>query len=90
MAAQDTQLHIPTPPTIDPYFLHPADNPGSVIATPILDGRSNYLLWSCNMLRALICKDKLGFVDGFLPKPAMDDPFFKAWVKCDYMVTSWI
>ncbi|XP_016195385.1 uncharacterized protein LOC107636382 [Arachis ipaensis] len=38
---------------------------------------------------ALSLKNKLGFVDGSLPKPAYDDFTFNAWDYCNNLVVSW-
>jgi hypothetical protein len=72
------------------YFLHLDDNPSSVVATPILQGSNNYLIWSRNMMKALIYKDKFVFVSSELPRPPLGDALFTQWIKCDTMVTSWI
>lgn len=42
------------------------------------------------MTLALSAKNKLGFIDGFLTKPAMDTPEFSAWDRCNNMVLPWI
>jgi hypothetical protein len=73
-----------------PFYLHPSDNLSYVTATPILQGSQNYLIWSRNMMKALICKDKYGFVTSEIPQPVLGDPLYTAWVKCDTMVTSWL
>jgi hypothetical protein len=62
-----------------PYYLHHGDNSGSVVASPILEGMKNYQIWYRNMSNALICKDKLGFVDGSIPMPEITDPVHSAW-----------
>jgi hypothetical protein len=42
------------------------------------------------MSMALSAKDKFGFIDGSLTKPAMDTPKYFAWDRCNNMVLSWI
>ncbi|XP_016168973.1 uncharacterized protein LOC107611576 [Arachis ipaensis] len=72
-------------PLSDPssvFFLHPSENLGVSIISVKLDTK-NYNEWSRAMLIALKSKNKLGFVDGTLPKPSVDDPNFSAWDKCD-------
>ncbi|XP_013595010.1 uncharacterized protein LOC106362631 [Brassica napus] len=80
-------------PSIDtthsPYFLHSADQPGLVIANQKLDGL-NYNNWHIAMRMSLDAKNKIGFVDGSLPRPAQDDPMFKIWSRCNSMVKSWL
>jgi len=42
------------------------------------------------MIRALWSKNKLEFVDGTLPMPKKEDANYKAWLRCNIMVVSWI
>jgi len=73
-----------------PYFVHPSDGPCSVTVTPVLNG-SNYHSWARFMRRALCGKMKFEFVDGTIP-PVIDDfdPSFRAWIRCNMLVHSWI
>ena len=38
----------------------------------------------------LDAKNKIGFVDGSLVRPAESDPLFKIWSRCNIMVKSWL
>jgi hypothetical protein len=58
--------------TLNPYFLHPNENPGNVLVTPLLSG-SNYHSWSRAMQVALRSKHKLHFINGSLPRPIDED-----------------
>lgn len=72
----------------DPYFIHPSDNPTTVLFSPLLQG-DNYSTWVRGMTKALNAKKKLGFVDGSLQSPA--DPDQQAcWKQCDDLVGMWI
>ncbi|KAL5549734.1 hypothetical protein UlMin_004965 [Ulmus minor] len=42
------------------------------------------------MLIALLVKNKLGFVDGSIPKPAGIDPNLNSWIRNNNIVISWI
>ena len=42
------------------------------------------------MAMALIVKNKIGFVDGTIPRATQTDLLFNAWNRCNSMVTSWI
>nr|CAN80551.1 hypothetical protein VITISV_004742 [Vitis vinifera] len=42
------------------------------------------------MIMALTTENKLGFVDGSLPRPSATDLLFDVWNHCNNMVTSWI
>ncbi|XP_025644776.1 uncharacterized protein [Arachis hypogaea] len=72
-----------------PFFLHPGDSPGNLLIYEILNHK-NYNSWSRLMLRALISKNNIAFVDGSLPKPIEIDPTYEAWKRCNMMVVSWI
>ncbi|KAL5571513.1 hypothetical protein UlMin_021110 [Ulmus minor] len=38
----------------------------------------------------LTAKNKIGFVDGTIPKPTPNDLLFSIWCRCNSMVSSWI
>ena len=61
------------------YYLHPGENPGTMLITTQLDG-DNYHTWN----RAI------KFVNGDLPEPAQNDGLHEAWERCNVMVISWI
>ncbi|RVW72312.1 hypothetical protein CK203_055463 [Vitis vinifera] len=42
------------------------------------------------MLMAHNAKHKLGFVDGSISQPPLDDPFVGVWPRCNNIVTSWL
>ncbi|KAK4401001.1 Retrovirus-related Pol polyprotein from transposon RE1 [Sesamum angolense] len=69
--------------------LHGADHPGMVLVSAPLTGK-NYLNWSHAIKRALRAKMKLGFIDGTLVKPDVNDISFEKWIRVDSMVTTWI
>ncbi|XP_026442469.1 uncharacterized protein LOC113342017 [Papaver somniferum] len=76
------------PRTLDPYIIHPSDNPATVLSSPLLQG-DNYGSWVRGITKSLNAKGKLGFVDGSLPPPT--DPLqFQCWKRCDDLVGSWI
>ncbi|CAA7043466.1 unnamed protein product [Microthlaspi erraticum] len=72
-----------------PFFLHSGDHPGLSIVSHTLDG-TNYNNWSIAMKMSLDAKNKLSFVDGSLPHPAVDDISFKIWSRCNSMVKAWL
>jgi len=78
------------PDNVDnPLILHSSDHPGLSIVAHVLDG-SNYNSWSIAMRISLDAKNKLGFVDGSLLRPSVDDSTFRIWSRCNSMVKSWI
>jgi hypothetical protein len=74
---------------LSPYFLHPNENPGNVLVTPLLSG-PNYHSWSRSMTVALRSKHKLHFINGALPRLDDDDKDSIAWDRCNTMIMSWI
>nr|KYP33450.1 hypothetical protein KK1_045698 [Cajanus cajan] len=73
----------------DPLFLHPSDNPSSVVVSQPLT-ESNWRSWSNAMRMALEGKNKLGFIDGSVPKPSVDDPKQQSWKRNNSIIASWI
>ncbi|GAU51103.1 hypothetical protein TSUD_411830 [Trifolium subterraneum] len=74
--------------TLNPYFMHPNENPALVLVTPLLHG-PNYHSWSRSMTVAIRSKNKLHFNNGSLPRPLDDDRDSMAWDRCNTMVMSW-
>ncbi|KAJ1684878.1 hypothetical protein LUZ63_016268 [Rhynchospora breviuscula] len=72
-----------------PFYLHPSDNPGTAISSCILKG-DNYDLWEKAMKNALRAKNKVGFVNGTLPKPVATAPEAVFWEPCNSMLVSWL
>ena len=72
-----------------PFFLHNGDHPGLILVSHHLT-ESNYNTWSRAMAMALTTKNKIGFVDGTIPRAAETDILFNAWNRYNSMVTSWI
>jgi len=43
------------------------------------------------MIVSLTAKNKLGFIDGSLPKPSPEDEsLHHAWTRCNNMIIAWI
>jgi hypothetical protein len=73
-----------------PFYLPHGESPGAILVSQQLVGE-NYNTWSRSMTMALTAKNKLAFVDGSLPQPAIDTGAeFQAWVRCNNMILSWI
>ncbi|KAA8536734.1 hypothetical protein F0562_029212 [Nyssa sinensis] len=74
----------------NPYYLHHSNSPGQVLVSQQLTGE-NYTNWSRAMLIALSVKNKLGFVDGFIPEPqGTDNNLLDSWIRNNNIVISWI
>ena len=76
-----------------PYYLHPSEGPGVLITAVIFDGK-NFDLWERAVRTALIAKNKLGFIDGTLTRPAetsdVDFSEVNAWDMANSMLCSWL
>jgi len=74
-----------------PYYLNQNDANSSSLN---LIGQQltgvNYNIWSCAMIVALSVKNKLGFVDGSIPKPEPTFALYGSWVCNNNVVMSWI
>jgi len=82
-----TSDHLVNP--VNPYFLHPGENPTVVLVSPSLT-ESNFHQWERDMILALKSKNKEHFLFGTLPCPLPTDPMHEAWRRCNRMVMSWL
>jgi hypothetical protein len=78
-----------SPDTESVYFVHPSENPNSLSITLKLTG-SNYIAWSRTFERSLGTKNKLCFINGYIPMPDEDDLNRAAWERCNHLVQSWL
>lgn len=75
---------------MSPYFLQHSDNPGLVLVSQLLTG-DNFASWSRAMKIVLSVENKLGFIDGSIPKPLESDHNLKnAWIRNNNIVISWL
>ena len=72
----------------DPYYLHPSDNPGSLI-TPVLLKGNNYSEWAVKIWNSLQAKQKIGFINGTIQKPTTN-PDLARWMSTNSMIVGWI
>ena len=77
-----------TSPNSSPYYLHPSDNPGTLITSVLLRG-DNYSEWSTELLNSIQAKQKFGFINGSLPKPTTE-PDLSRWLATNSMLVGWI
>ncbi|XP_049382683.1 uncharacterized protein LOC125847017 [Solanum stenotomum] len=70
------------------YYLHPSYAPGMVLVSAPFDCKG-FEGWRRAMLIALLAKNKIGFIDGNLPKPA-SAPLLNAWTRCNDTILSWL
>ncbi|XP_073045348.1 uncharacterized protein [Primulina eburnea] len=75
---------------LSPYFLHYSDNPGITLVSQPLTG-DNFASWSRAMKIAISVKNKFGFIDGSIPKPAESESnLMNAWNRNNNIVISWL
>ena len=84
---QEKQIALSYNDPQSPYYLNSSDHPRYIISPVILNG-DNYGNWSRLILNTLKSKNKLGFVDGTLTKPASTAPEIHTWEKCNLVVTT--
>ncbi|EOY13666.1 Uncharacterized protein TCM_032303 [Theobroma cacao] len=72
-----------------PYYLHHIDHLGSVVINPKLT-TNNYVAWSRSFLLALSIRNKLGFINGSIPKPQVTDDLYSSWIRCNNLIVAWI
>ena len=101
--ASATSSYVPTiesaPPSTqdspmdDPLFLHHGESPSIALVTQPLTRSENYSAWARAVRKALLTKNKLGFIDGVLTlsSPLVSIPSaVQAWIRCDNMVGTWL
>jgi len=77
----------------NPLFLHHGESPSTVLVTQPLIGSENYSTWAQAVRKALLTKNKLGFIDGSLTlsSPLVSTPStVQAWIRYDNMVGTWL
>ncbi|KAG7553483.1 Jacalin-like lectin domain [Arabidopsis thaliana x Arabidopsis arenosa] len=65
-----------------------SDIPGSLISTVLLR-EDNYAEWSINIRYLLQEKQKIGFIDGSIPKP-LTNPDLTLWLATNSIIVGWI
>ncbi|EOY13452.1 Uncharacterized protein TCM_032027 [Theobroma cacao] len=72
-----------------PYFLHHTDHPRSVVINPKLT-TNNYVVWSRSFLLVLSIRNKIGFMNGTIPKLDATKPIFPSWTRCNNLLVAWL
>ncbi|GAU50539.1 hypothetical protein TSUD_409840 [Trifolium subterraneum] len=78
-----------TDPSQNPYYVHPNESATAALVSPLLDGK-NYHAWSRSMMKVVIMKNKLRFLDGSCPMPDQFAPTYEPWIRCNNLVLSWL
>lgn len=86
------QSRVPLPPNQDPtsiYFIHPSDSNTNQLVSTKFNGNS-FSNWKRSMILMLSAKNKIRFVDGSIHKPDNTSIEYKAWERCNDLVSSWL
>jgi hypothetical protein len=86
------QTSNPKNETIDsssPFYIHASHSPRQMQTNDPLTV-SNYSDWVQEMANFLFAKNKMGFVDGTIPKPDQKHDTYMAWMRCDAMIKGWL
>ncbi|XP_074295987.1 uncharacterized protein LOC141623716 [Silene latifolia] len=74
---------------LSPFYVHPTNLSTQQLSSNVFDG-TGFGSWRRSMLIGLSVKNKIGFVDGTLPKPTSGATKIRQWERCNDMVISWI
>lgn len=74
----------------NPYYLHSTDHAGLILVTDRLTTGSEFHSWRRSMRMALNVRNKLGFIDGTIPKPPDTHRDSGSWSRCNDMVATWL
>ncbi|CAA7032143.1 unnamed protein product [Microthlaspi erraticum] len=74
----------------NPYFLHNSDHAGLVLVSDRLQSRADFHAWRRSVRMTLNVRNKLGFVDGTVPKPPVGHRDVGSWSCCNDMVATWL
>lgn len=74
----------------NPYFLHSSDHAGLVLVSDRLSSGVEFHSWRRSVRMALNVRNKLGFIDGTIPKPPPNHRDAGSWSRCNDMVATWL
>ena len=74
----------------NPYYLHATDHAGLVLLTDRLSSGSEFHSWRRSVRMALNVRNKLGFIDGTIPKSPLNHRDSGSWSRCNDMVVTWL
>lgn len=73
----------------DEFTLTAADQPNLQLSSFQLD-KTNWTSWRIDVEHTLIIKLKIGFINGKILPPTLDDPVYMNWKRIDYLVLKWL
>lgn len=75
---------------LHPLYLQNIDHPGLILITKKLTGSENFDSWKRSLTIALSAKNKLGIIDGTVPRPEESSLLRSQWDRVNDMVLSGI
>ncbi|XP_024003977.1 uncharacterized protein LOC112081475 [Eutrema salsugineum] len=72
------------------YYLHSSDHAGLILVSDRLTTGTDFHSWRRSVRMALNVRNKLGFIDGTIPKPRDGDRDAGSWSRCNDMVATWL
>ncbi|XP_074305457.1 uncharacterized protein LOC141640647 [Silene latifolia] len=87
--SKNTDKKLEQIPPSSPLYLHPSDSPSLMLTQTLFNGE-NYDLWADAVRNSLDAKKKLGFVEGLVKKPIVNEGDTEileavAWRQCNAM-----
>ncbi|KAG2264749.1 hypothetical protein Bca52824_071828 [Brassica carinata] len=67
------------------YYLHSSDHAGLILVSDRLSSGAEFHSWKRSVRMALNVRNKLGFVDGTIPKPPDSHRDVGSWSRCNDM-----
>ena len=74
----------------NPFYLHHNDHAGLILVTDRLATTSEFHSWRRSVRMALNVRNKLGFIDGTIPKTSFSHRYYGAWSRCNDIVATWL
>uniref|UniRef100_A0A0D2ZXR2 Retrotransposon Copia-like N-terminal domain-containing protein n=1 Tax=Brassica oleracea var. oleracea TaxID=109376 RepID=A0A0D2ZXR2_BRAOL len=74
----------------NPYYLHNTDHPGLVLVSDRLTTAAEFHSWRRSVRMALNVHNKLGFIDGTIPRPPLTHKDYGVWSRCNDIVATWL
>ncbi|CAA7021693.1 unnamed protein product [Microthlaspi erraticum] len=74
----------------NPYFLHSSDHAGLILVSDRLQSGGDFHSWRRSVRMALNVRNKLGFIDGTVPKPHDNHRDAGSWSHSNDMVATWL
>ncbi|XP_023641361.1 uncharacterized protein LOC111831455 [Capsella rubella] len=74
----------------NPYYLNNNDHAGLNLVSDRLKTASDFHSWKRSVMMALNVRNKIGFINGTILKPAEDHRDYGAWSRCNDIVSTWL